>query len=76
MPAKKKNNRQHWSKLIVPPELADLLHVIAKAKGYGRDEGHLFLYHLLKSVYPDDVERFADYMQTRWLDAPPTGDED
>lgn len=66
-----KPNRSDWSKLNVPFELADLITMIAKSKGYKRDKIHLFLYDLLKSKYPDDVERFADFLETRWLDTPP-----
>lgn len=63
-----KDTRLNWSKLVIPPELADLLFMIAKVHGYRRDELHRFLYAMLKMAYPDDVATLADYLGTGWLD--------
>lgn len=76
MKKSKKDSRLSWSKLVVPPELADLFHMIARAKKYCREDSYLFLYHLLKETYPDDVEKLTDYLETRQYDKPPSEDCD
>jgi hypothetical protein len=70
-----KPNRLQWSKIPVPFELSDMLYMVAKAKGYKREQIHFFLYDLLKSKYADDVEHLATYLETHWLDDKPTSDD-
>jgi hypothetical protein len=65
---RKKTSRLGWSRLYVPPELADLIFMVAKKEGYEPDDVHLFIYRMLKEVHSEDVDSLADYLNTRWLD--------
>lgn len=71
---KHKPNRQGWSKIYVPAPLADMIHMIARKHGYDPTTTHLFIYRLLKAQHGEEVERLADYLETRWLDddSPPS----
>lgn len=73
----RKTTRLNWAKLIVPDELADLLYMVAKAKGFKREDLHFFLYSLLKTAHPEDVEKLTDYLEARWMESkPPPPPED
>ncbi len=52
----------------MPKELSDLLYMVLTKHGYQREQIHFFIYELLKSKYPEDIETLADYMETRWMD--------
>jgi hypothetical protein len=73
-PMSDKPNRKRWSKLPVPFGLADILYMVAAKHGYRREHIHYFLYDLLKTKYPADVEKLADFLETRWMDDKPSDD--
>jgi hypothetical protein len=61
-------NRRSWKKILVPETLLDLFSIIAKNKGYSERDWYLFIYHLLKTAYPEDVERLDDFLNTGQFD--------
>jgi len=65
------HRRNKWSRLHLPHELVGMVNLIASKHGY-RDAQHKFIYHLLKEVYPEDVELMSAFLETDWLgDTPP-----
>lgn len=67
----KKQDRRHWPKVSIPEELLDLFAAIAKANGYREETWYLFIYQLLKTAHPEDVEKLTDYLNARKYDRPP-----
>lgn len=66
--------RNAWSRMVLPPELADLLRMVAKKHGYANKDIHYFIYTLLKAFAPEDVAQLAAYLGTDWLETPPQED--
>lgn len=65
------SSKKNWSKVIIPPEEADLLFMVARRNGYSRAEIHYFLFRLLKQCFPEDVETLAKYIGADWLNEKP-----
>jgi hypothetical protein len=68
-------SKKNWSKLIIPPALSQLLFLIAQKHGIPREDIHLFIYRMLKELYPEDVERLSEYLGAEWLDETPPSAE-
>lgn len=64
----KQQNRSHWSKLSIPPELAEILRGVAITQGYDADKQYLLLYHMLKAQYPEETQGLATVYKAGWLD--------
>lgn len=59
-------NKTHWSKLMIPPGLFDMVKMISKKQGFASSDVHLFIYHMLGKLYPEDVERLKAYLEEDW----------
>jgi hypothetical protein len=73
--ADKKENRLGWSKISIPMDFSDLLYMMAKKAGYSREDIHLYLYHLLKTSYPEDTAQLTKFLELDWMQEPPEQDE-
>lgn len=62
--------RSNWSRIHLPADLVDMFRQIAKKHGYA-DADPQFLYHLLKTQYPDDVKNLTAFYGDgiSWLDS-------
>ena len=66
-----KSSRRNWPRIPVPPELFDLLIVIAKSQGYQERTLYLFLYRALSQAYSEETEKLTDMLNTRWMEQSP-----
>lgn len=53
--------RREWPRIPVPPELFDLLIMMAHAHRQNERTMYRFLYDAIQQAYPDDFEKFKVY---------------
>lgn len=62
MDKKTRTPRRQWPRIPIPPEMFDVLQILAKARGHTERDMYHFIYEAVRECYPDDVQKMEDVL--------------